>query len=43
MTELGIRQDLDEQFADYQDIYDETVKHQDDERGDKKWEKDRSR
>lgn len=43
MTELGIRQDLDEQFADYQDIYDETVKQQDDERGDKKWEKDRSR
>lgn len=43
MTELGMRQDLDEQFLDYQDIYDETVKQQDDERGDKKWEKDRNR
>ena len=43
MTELGMRQDLDEQFVDYQDIYDETVKQQDKERGNKKWGKDRSR
>nr|WP_314465927.1 hypothetical protein [uncultured Clostridium sp.] len=43
MKELGMKQDLDEQFEDYQEIYDETVKRQGEERSDKKWEKDRGR
>lgn len=41
LKELGMNQVLDEQFEDYQEIYDETVKRQDEERSDKKWEKDK--
>ena len=43
MKELGMNQVLDEQFEDYQAVYDETVKRQDEERSDKKREKDKGR
>ncbi|MGL5259139.1 MAG: hypothetical protein ACRC7V_03430 [Lachnospiraceae bacterium] len=40
MKELGIQKDLDEHFEDYQEIYDETLNQQCEQRSDKKWEKD---
>lgn len=43
MTELGMNKVLDEEFDEYQKIYDETVNRQDEERSDKKWEKDKNR
>lgn len=43
VKELGMNQELDEQFEDYQEIYDETVNRQGEERSNKKWEKDKSR
>lgn len=43
MKELGIKQDLDEQFEDYQEIYYVTLNRQGEDRSERKREKDRGR